>query len=398
MVLAAMLVEPISARLRLPFSALLVLIGFAASELITGLGFDTGLRHEDFVALVLHVLVPMLVFESAFHMSLRGLLKNLLPVLLLAVPFMLLAAALTGVTLYWGINHPGFPLMAALLTGTILSATDPVAVVALFQKLHAPQRLSVLLEGESLFNDATAVVVFGLLVGLMLHPSTSLSASQVALDFSRHFVGGVVFGLALGLIAGWLYSRSARLEWISIIALLLPPLAYVLAEQQLHVSGIVTVLCAGLMLGEAHRQSRADAFVSNLWQVIAYAANAIVFLLVGVTMTVGMFTSHWLAMLIGIGAATLARLLNVYVLLRLCLKLPGQAPLGRGYPAVLQWGGLRGAVALALALSLPTEIQGWYSIQSIVYGVVVFTLFVQAPLMAPLVRKAVASAPSADAG
>jgi len=388
LVLLAMRLEPLAERFRIPFSVLLVVAGFALSEAVTALGLDTGLRYTHFVDLVLHGLVPILVFRSAFGLSLPALLRDLPSVLLLAIPLMLMAATVTGLALFAGIAHPGFPIAAAMLTGIIVSATDPVAVIALLERVGAPERLRVLLEGESLFNDAAAVVAFGLLVAALDPAQTTRGVASAFGTFVWHFAGGALLGVAAGAAGAWLYQRSARLEWVGLIGAALGPGVYLLAEHSVRVSGIVAVLCAGLLLGTAHRRhDQAPAFVEELWQVLGYAANAIVFLLVGATITLGMFTSHWLAMLIGIAAATAARAAICFGLLPAGMRLLRQQALMPGDAMVLHWGGLRGAVALALALSLPTSIDSWYTIQSTVYGVVLFTLFVQAPLMDPLVRR-----------
>ena len=394
MLLVAMFAEPLARALRLPFSVLLVVIGFAGSELVVHLGMDTGLRWQQFNYLVLQVFVPVLVFESAFNMNARALLANLPLVLVLAIPAMLLAAAVTGALLYVGIGHPaGFPLLAALLCGAIVSATDPVAVVSLFKQLGAPERLTALLEGESLFNDATAVVVFSLLVALAAVPGEGFAAGRAISAFLYTFTGGILAGLIVGGLAWLLYRTFTEPVSHTVISLVAATTAFYLAEHWLHVSGIVAVLCAGLTLGECHRRAAVpDHFTGEVWELGAYICNALVFLLVGVTITAAMFTSHWLAMLIGIAAATAARAVNIYLLLPLLSRaLPGEAP-AASYRHVMMWGGLRGAVSLALALSLPTAIEGWYSIQSIAYGIVLFTLFVQAPLMPPLVRRALARA------
>lgn len=388
LLLLALFAEPLAERIKLPFSALLVLIGFLGSELVTGLGIDTGFRWHHFNTLILHVLVPILVFESAFNLSLRSLLRNLLPVLFLAIPAMLLASAITGIALYYVIGYPQhYTLIAALLTGVILSATDPVAVVALFKKLGAPERLNTLLEGESLFNDATAVVLFTLLSGLALMPEQDLSLVAATFGFLTTFVGGALTGLATGALAALCqrFLRGAKQQ--ALISLGLACATFLLAEHWLHVSGIVAVLCCALVLGERHRRSDAPRFTGELWELNAYLANACVFLLVGVTITWPMFSSHWLAMLIGIVAASLARAMNVYLWLPLFTRTPGVGAFPGSHRHVMMWGGLRGAVSLALALSLPTSIDSWFTIQSIVYGVVLFTLFVQAPLMPPLIRR-----------
>lgn len=389
MLLIAVMVEPLARLMRFPFSALLVIVGFAGSELLVATGIDTGLRWEQFSYLILHILVPILVFESAFSLKARVLLKNMLIVILLAIPFMLFAAGITGVALFYGIGHPvGFPWSAALLCGVILSATDPVAVVALFKQLGAPDRLTALLEGESLFNDATAIVMFTLLVATATSgESFQVSAALTAFVYS--FLGGIAVGVTCAAV-GALWYRSFKSETArALITVMSAYLTFYLAEDVLHVSGIVAVLLAGLIIGECHRLNAKDnSLAPEAWELLAYCSNALLFLLAGATITWQMFESHWLAMIIGIAAAAGARGLVIYGILPLSTNNFSDEPVPGPYRTVMMWGGLRGAVSLALALSLPTSLTGWYSVQSIVYGVVLFTLFVQAPLMPFAVKKA----------
>ncbi len=391
MLLTAVIAEPISKRLHLPFSALLVFIGFISSELITAAGFDTGLRWHIFGTLVLHILLPVLVFESAFNMQARTLQDNIIPILFLAVPLLLISAGLTGSLLFFGIGHPsGFPWAAALLTGVLLSATDPVAIVSLFKRLGAPERLIALLEGESLLNDATAVVLYILLISILLDANTSDVIPNAIVSFLYTFVGGILIGLLCTLLIWPLYKILNAEQPRSLCSLALAILAFYIAEEKLDVSGIMAVLTAGLFLGEMHRRlnkNNKTTFTNQLWELNAYIANALIFLLVGATITLTMFSSQWLAILIGIAAALFARVLIIYALLPVITLLPQVAKLPLSYQHVMTWGGLRGAATLALALSLPTDIDSWFTIQSIAYGVTLFTLFIQAPTITPLVKR-----------
>ena len=390
LILVAMLIEPLATRIKLPFSSLLVLLGFVGSELIVLLGFDTGFRWHHFVDIILHLLVPIIVFESAFNANTKALRENLSTILFLAIPAMLIASAITGYIIYLGINDSvNFPLITAMLAGVILSATDPVAVEAIFKKLGAPDRLTALLEGESLFNDAAAIVAFTLLIGIALEPETTVSVTNATVFFFKSILGGVLAGGVTAFIAIKLYKLSNTTFAQTLFGLITAIVSFFIAEHLLHASGVVAVLVAGLYLGSRYRAlSNVDeSFAEKFWEFSAYIANAILFILVGVTVTVSMFTGQWLAMLIGIIAATFARAVVVYGLLPAYTLLPKHEKTDANYKKVLMWGGLRGAVSLALALSLPTEVEAWYTVQSIVYGVVIFTLFVQAPLMDKLVQK-----------
>lgn len=390
MLLVAVLVQPLAHRLHLPFSAVLVATGFGISELLTkGLDMDLGLRWHHFHDLVLFVFLPVLVFESALKLDLRLLWKNLAAILFLAIPMMLFSAAMTAVLVYFGIGHPGFPWIAALLTGTLLAATDPVAVVALFEKMQAPARLNILVDGESLFNDATVIVLFSLLLTVALG-QMSFSSMQASQQFLFVFFGGAGVGLLVGATTLLLIRQLRGIALHGVISLITAYGAFLIAEYFLHVSGVMAVLTAGLLVGHSsrlHADENEQYFMKQLWAFNSYIANAMIFLLVGMTVTLAMFSSHWLAILIGIAAVLTARAIGIFTTVPLLGRLPGIEPIDRRYQTIMYWGGLRGAISLALALSIPTDLEYWYTIQSVAYGVVLFTLFVQAPTMPLLMNK-----------
>lgn len=390
LLLLAIVIQPLARRIHLPFTATLVVAGFLASEAMVYAGIDTGLRAGIFHNLIFYVFLPVLVFESAFNIDARLLLNNLLVILVLAIPLMLLSAVLSAVMIYAGIGHPaGFPWIAALLTGALLSATDPVAIMALFRKLGVPDRLAVLMEGESLFNDAAAIVIFGAVLGMAMNPSSEVSITATSLHFARVFIGGMASGLLTGLVFRWLmlhYHEDIHRGLISIIGAYV---SFIIAEAGLHVSGVMAVLVTGLMVGHAMRRDsrvQPESFVPRLWEFTAYVANALVFLLMGVTVTLGMFEERWLAMLIGIASVLIARAIGIFAFLPLLSRLTPVEPVPRSWQLVMYWGGLRGAVTLALALALPVSLDYWWTIQSIAFGVVLFTLFVQAPTSPALIR------------
>jgi CPA1 family monovalent cation:H+ antiporter len=390
LVLLAIFVQPLSQRLRLPFSATLFLTGFLASELLVSAGIDTGIRAESFHTLVFHVFLPVLIFESAFSIDARQLFRNLLPVLLLAIPLMLLSTLVTAVLVFYGIGHPtGFPWIAALLTGALLSATDPVAVVAVFRQLGVPERLVLWLEGESLFNDATAIVLFGLFLAIATRGAGPASLPEGAVYFLRVFFGGLLTGAATGGLFLLLMRHMDHIVARAAASVICAYLSFAVAGSVLQVSGVMAVMAAGLLLGEATRRNgrSGDGHIRWLWQFNAWVANAMVFLLMGVTVTVGMFTERWLAILIGIAAVIIARAAGIFGVLAVLAS--GRVIEGVPYNSrvLLFWGGLRGAVTLALALSLPTSLDYWWTIQSIAFGVVVFSLLLQATTMASVARR-----------
>jgi len=385
----SVLAGALSRQLRFPHASVLIILGAVTAHIVTlGFGVDTGLRAQNFHDLVMFGLLPLLVFEAAFKAPCRALLADSGIIMLLATAGMLVTTVLSAVLLYAGVGHPsGFPWIAALLAGALLAATDPVAVVQQFRTLGAPERLEVLLEGESLFNDAAAIVVFTVLLGIATSGTTSVAVPTAALDFLVKFFGGALAGALVGAAAA-VAARSLS-DGIASAAITVTAAygSFLLAESALHLSGVMGSLGAGLMMSYAlTRQDHRSERIDFLWSTIAYIANGTVFLLMGATITLAMFTERWLAMLIAIAAVLIARAVATYGGLT-AANLLSHRPVPPGQQTVMVWGGLRGAVTLALALALPTELEYWWTIQSMAFGVVLFTLFVQSPTMPWLLRR-----------
>ncbi len=393
--LLAILLEPLATRLRLPISAILVLTGFLGSEAIIALGYDTGLRWWHFHDLIFYVFLPILIFESAFQMDVGLLRRNLPAILTLAIPMMLLSTGIAATLIYIGIGHPsGFPWIAALITGALLSATDPGAVLDLFQRTNAPKRLGLLVDSESLFNDATAIVLFNILVAIAIsniqsENTHSLPWQLASWTFISTFGGGLLAGVIVGFCAAGIMTLIKGAAPRTIVSFAAAYAGFYSAEL-LSVSGVMAVLMIGLILAATRDKLSQGAELSDIkavWRFNAYIANAMLFVLSGVTITLAMFSQQWLAMLIGIAAAITARAIGIFTLIPALSALPRIQPISLAYQTVIWWGGVRGAVTLALALSLPAELPYAFTIQSIAYGVVIFTLFIQAPTVGPLLNK-----------
>jgi len=369
------------------------LLGFISSEIITkGFGVDTGIHWENFRPLIVHVILPILIFQAAMMTDIKSLRENVLPVFMLALPLLLVSAGIIAAGVYYGINHPdGFPWIAALLTGAILSATDPSSILNLLKKYKAPKRLILVLENEGLFNDTTSIVLFSIILTIALTGNGQGSSWMMAItQFLYVFLGGIATGTFIGLITHVLI-RIYESEYIHILVTIIGAyISFILAQDFLELSGVMAVLAAGLTIRMLNKQIQArqsQKFVDNYWQFTASVAEKLVFLLAGVTITLSMFTNQWLAMLIGIAACLVARILVIFGSFPL-LNLASKAdPIPLKQHLVLTWGGVRGTVTLALALSLPLSLGYWYTVQSIAYGVVLFTLFVQATTMIPLIKR-----------
>lgn len=372
-------------RLRVPYTVALVVVGLFIT-------FQNRLQLSLTPELILAVFVPPLVFEAAFHIEFHRLRDNLLPILALAVPGVLLSAFLVGGLVAWGV---GIPLSSALVFGALISATDPVAVVALFRSLGAPKRLMTIVEGESLFNDGTAIVLFGLMVAAALPGAASgenspLGAATPVMQFLVVACGGA--GLGAGL--GWLISQIiARVDDYLIETTLTTVLAFgaYLLGERLHVSGVLAVVGAGVVcgnLGPYGMSPTTRIVLFNFWEYLAFVANSLVFLLIGIDVNISQIV-HYLPV-IGIAIATLllSRALVVYGLTGLVnfyqRRHPRFSAVPRSYQHVLFWGGLRGAISLALVLSLPAAFADRNLLQVMTFGVVLFTLLIQGTTMHPL--------------
>jgi monovalent cation:H+ antiporter, CPA1 family len=371
----------LSNRLRFPFSIALLLAGMALAALAERLpsvfGALAGL--EISADLILYVFLPTLVFESAFHLDWRQLRKNLAQVLTLAVPGLLVSAFLIAAILSFG---TGLPFAAALLLGAILSATDPVAVIALFRKLGAPQQLTILVEGESLFNDATSIVLARILVGIVA--AGTLSLGQVGtgvLDFFVVFFGGVLVGWLMGELFGWLLGKLPADPAIQItLTTVLAYLSFLVAEEGLHVSGVMATVVAGLSFGYRGWMRVSPSvrrYLEHFWEYLAFVATALIFLMVGLSLNIAALPAQWETLLWLIGGMLLSRAAVVYGLVPVVNRLPGTQQVSPGYRTVMYWGGLRGAIALAIVLSLPDSLEFKEEFVVLVVGAVLFTLLVQ---------------------
>ncbi len=287
-------------------------------------------------------------------------------------------------------------LVVCLLLGAIVSATDPVAVIALFKDLNAPKRLTVLVEGESLFNDATAIVISSIFIA-MLAQGASPNIAASALQFLIVFLGGVAVGVVIARPAVWL-MRAFRRDTMIILTftVTLPFVAFVVAEHFLHVSGVMAVVAAGLTIGSVgRRQIPPQVFteVEHAWHQLGFWATSLIFMLVGLAVP-RMLGPHVLDylddILLVIVAATAARAFIRYVLLPLLDRFSARQKVSGGYKTIMFWGGLRGAVSLALALivmetqEIPQDGRAFIAV--LVTSYVLFTLLIQATTIHALMR------------
>jgi CPA1 family monovalent cation:H+ antiporter len=359
-------------RLRIPYSVALVLVGIIAGALV-----PTGTIQVT-PELVLLVLVPGLVFEAALRLQLTDLRRTLGWMVLLAAPGVLVSAAIVAGVLNLA---TGLPFELGMVVGAIVAATDPVAVIATFRHLRAPRRLATLVEGESLLNDATALVLFAVTVRAITG-DFSFGETTVTL------VTIVVSSVGIGLIVGWLASRLMALVDDHPLELTLSLVAaygtYIIVDA-LHQSGIIATVVAGVVIGTYGRRiglgRRALEALDIVWELIAFLLTALAFLLVGLAISFGDLVASLPSIVWGLVAIVIGRAVVVYGMLggatRLLRDRAGLMAVPVSWLHVMFWAGLRGAVAVAIALSLPVDFPQRALLQEITFGIVLFTLFVQ---------------------
>ncbi|KJK20696.1 sodium:proton exchanger [Burkholderiaceae bacterium 16] len=359
-------VQVAAARLRLPESTLLSAIGIAIGAGYVAIDaaspqfawhflhplIDPTLPPEAY----LWIFLPPLLFHAALTADVRNMLPDAAPVLLLAIVAVLVATGVIGLVTALA---SGASLVVCLLLGAVVATTDPAAVIAIFRDVGAPARLIRLVEGESLLNDAAAIAIAGVLVAMLTGHGTEATLAAGLRELAWSFAGGVLCGVIAGRLVADLLPRLAGLALAEgALTLALPYPLYLLADQLIGVSGVVAVVCAGLMvsaLGPTRLSPRNWSHLRMIWEQFAGIAGAIVFLLAAVrvpSLLAGVTPHHGLLLLVLVLAALAARLLTLFGLLPLLSRLKLSAPINGPYKLAIAWGGLRGAVTLVLALGI----------------------------------------------
>jgi CPA1 family monovalent cation:H+ antiporter len=384
LLIAAVAVAMLARRIRLPYTVGLVLAGVAIA-LFRDEG-QTYLTHD----LVFQVILPPLLFEAALNIRWRELRRDAFPVLVLAIMGTLIAAAVMAGGL---VVLLGWPVSASVLFGALIAATDPVAVIALFKDNGVTGRLRLLVESESLFNDGVAAVLFTLSLSWVQGGGELSSPAAIVSSLLLTVGGGLLTGIACAAVVIAIAGRSDDHLIESTLTTVTAYGSFILADH-LQVSGVLATVAAGLLIGnlgilaESDRTpitTRGREFTLALWDFIAFIANSLIFLLIGASFGAASFErlgARALAVIIAL--ALTVRALTVYPLCLPFLRSRWAIPLREQH--VLWWGGLRGSLGLALALSLPPRVPMREEILVAAFGVVAFSVIAQGATMPLLLR------------
>jgi CPA1 family monovalent cation:H+ antiporter len=376
LLLIAAVVAMLTRRLGLPYSVGLVTAGIILA--ILPFAPKVNLTKD----LIFTALLPPLLFEAAFYIHWNQLRRDFSVIVVLATLGVLLSACVTATGMHYLVH---WQWLGALVFGVLIAATDPVSVIATFKESKASGRLLVLIEAESLLNDGTAAVAFG--VVLALASGQQLTSFEITIMFLRTIGGGILCGgvVALGalLLAGRTDDHLVEISFTTVAAYG----SFLLADH-FGLSGVLATITAGLVMGNFKSlnaiSERGKEAVDAFWEYAAFVANSLVFLLIGMHEAHQNFVTIWLPAVIAIALVTLGRAVGIYP----CCLIFSRSSLRvtMKHQHVLFWGGVRGALALALALGLPSEVAQREEIITISFAVVAFSVFVQGLTVKPLLR------------
>jgi CPA1 family monovalent cation:H+ antiporter len=368
--------------LRVPYTVALVLAGLAVA-------FVPGMPSIELSpSLVLYVILPAILFQGGLNLNFSDLHRNLRPIALFAVPGIVLSTVVAAAAFHL---LTGIGFRYCLLFGALISPTDPISVLAILKKMQVPHRLKVLLEGESLFNDGTGVVLFRTLLAVAVGVGEDFNLGITALQFVVSFAGGAGFGLLLGFLAYKVLKRINDHLLEVMITLLVAYGSFVLPESvhlgHFHFSGVIACAVAALFLGnmgvEYAMQPKTREAVGHFWESIDFILNSILFLMIGLEIQVVPHEGAiFIPILAGLAAHLAGRAVATYPS---SLLVPN---LNFRWTHVLFWGGLKGSIPLALVLQLKGEIDPalYNTFLTTTFAVVLFSLVAQALTMAPLLR------------
>ncbi len=375
------IVSIIANKFNLPYTIALVLVGLA-------IGYYHLLNAPHLSKdLLYYVFLPPLIFQTAIHLKFDDLKRDFPVILTLVIPGVILSTIITAVV-FMGIGKEFFEkisLSIGLLFGAAVAATDPVAVISIFEKLGVPRRLRFLVDSESLLNDGTSIVVFSLILALIQKRLSSYD--EAIIDF--FFVVG--FGLLIGYILGIFTSEVIKKIYDPMVTITITSVAayfsFILADK-LGASGVMSTVAAGLVIGEKGFGNGVYPSIKltteTFWNYVAFLANSLIFLLIGLSINIDLLINYWQWIVIAYVAMMVARYLIVFITWGIFAKTSYKFPFS--WSIIMGWGGIRGALTMVLAMSLPDSFKYKELIVTMVFGVVLLSILIQGITMPFLIK------------
>ena len=373
-------------RINFPYTIGLVIIGIVLASLARYSDQISHLREIDLSHdLIMYVLLPVLIFDAAIHIKIPHLFRELRPVMILAVPGVVMSMLIVGYMLN---ALTPLTLAGAMLFGALISATDPVAVIALFKEVGAPERMSMLMDAESLFNDATAIVIFGIVLSV-IQAGGGVDGMMLLgglWSFIEVFFGGILVGVVLGLSMRWLLKLGRDEPFVQIAhTTILAYGSFIVADHVFGFSGVMSTIAAGLITRSSMAELICDQvrqFIKPYWEFMAFVANSLIFLLLGVKEDLLIKSPERLMeiypwLILAVAVVLLARFLVVYSLLPVSNLFSKGREVDFKVRAVMFWGGLRGVVPVALMVSIPEDMAHRGLIIDMTLAVILFSLLIQ---------------------
>lgn len=405
----------LSKKIKIPYTVLLVVIGLLLVPLSFTSAFSFIKEFSLTPSLLFYVFLPILIFESAYNISIRKLTENIRSISLLSILSLILSAFFIAAVLYFAFHLLGIeiPFIVTLLFGSLISATDPVAVLALFKDFGAPRRLALIFEGESLFNDGTAVALFLIVLEVAItgfHGFTSIGEGVIM--FSIAVFGGIIFGLFMGGLFSKIIQHTKSNEFIGItLTMIMAHLTFILSEimsenlivfgQEIKLSSIVATTIASMVIGNYGRYKmslKSEEFIEKFWGQFAFIANSLVFILIGLlfaNLNISIM-SFILPIVVTVLVVAAGRAFSVYPVIWLVNYFKKEAHIPLSWQHLLSWGSLRGALAVTMVLLIPDNLtfSGWTHaftpkefIMTLTIGCIFATLFIKATTVSRFIKK-----------
>jgi len=377
LLLSATVVAILAKKLKFPYSTALVIAGLFIS--LFGILPKTTLNSD----IVLNLFLPILLFESAINTNISHLKENIKPIIFLSLPGVIISAFVTGSILVYFL-HLNWPI--ALLLGSMLTITDTVSVLAVFKDVKVPVRLSTIIEGESLFNDGTAIVLFRLFLGIVISQKFNLinSISQVVIVS----IGGLIVGFAVGYLASFVLTKIKD-HLIEIVLTTTVAIGTFFIAEELHISGIIAVVTAGLVIGNYNWQKElsptSQLAIGSFWEYAGFLVNSIIFILIGLSINFSNIIRYIPDIIYAFVAFNITRIILIYPSFFI-LNFFEKEKIPFKWQHIFIIANIKGSLTMALAIGLPLSISNREYFISILFGVVFISLLIQGLLLKPFIK------------